>query len=294
MAQREATRPDALARILDQISILGLKDNLVELETQGYTTLPGVLSEETMQRARRAILDRVERDTGKKIDLESATTDDFEGTTYLPYLLYDDEVFEEVLLEPKPLALITYLLGESCLLSSLGCHFKGPGGMPLPLHSANGNGMPAPFPPYSQVANVNYALTPYSKEKGALALVPGSHKLARQPRIEEMTLGFGKTNPRAISMDLSPGDAVVWHGNTWHGSFVRQAPGIRVNLAAYFGRQYLQTQERHRDAVPPEVLARHANDARFLTLLHQKQPYGWREEGPNYELMGRSPRGLYD
>ena len=57
--------------------------------------------------------------------------------TYLPYLLYDDEVFEEILMEPEPLALITYLLGESCILSSMGCHFKGPGGMPLPLHLHN-------------------------------------------------------------------------------------------------------------------------------------------------------------
>ena len=48
--------------------------------------------------------------------------------------------------------------------ASMGCHFKGPGGMPLPLHSDNGNGIPAPFPATSHVANVNYALTPCSRE----------------------------------------------------------------------------------------------------------------------------------
>ena len=25
----------------------------------------------------------------------------------------------------------------------------------------------------------------------------------------------------AVAMELDPGDAVVWHGNTWHGSFAR-------------------------------------------------------------------------
>ena len=208
--------------------------------------------------------------------------------------MLNDEVFEAILMEPRPLALITYLLGESCILSSLGCHFKGPGGMALPLHSDNGNGMPAPFPAYSQVANVNYALTPYSEAAGALALVPGSHKLARQPRPEEMTLGGEETNPRAVAMNLSPGDVVVWHGNTWHGSFARQVPGIRMNLAVYFCRQFVQSQERHKGVVPEEVLARHANDERFGVLVHQKQPYGWQHEGPDYSLMAGSPRGLYD
>jgi ectoine hydroxylase-related dioxygenase (phytanoyl-CoA dioxygenase family) len=287
-------KPSALDRVMGEIGVQDLQPHLLELETQGFTTIPRVLSDETIETAKRAILKRVERATGRRIDPEKATADDYEGMTYLPYLLYDDEVFEEILMEPKPLALITYLLGESCLLSSMGCHFKGPGGTPLPLHSDNGNGMPPPYPAYSQVANVNYALTPYSLEAGALAMVPGSHRLARPPRPEEMVLGGPKTNPKARSMDLMPGDVVVWHGNTWHGSFARQVPGIRMNLAVYFCRQYVQSQEQHKGVVPDEVLARHANDDRFQVLLHQKQPYGWQAEGPDYALMARNPQGLYD
>jgi ectoine hydroxylase-related dioxygenase (phytanoyl-CoA dioxygenase family) len=284
----------ALERILDAIHRLGLDGNLIELETKGYTTLERVLSEVAVTRARDAIVARVERTTGRKPDLHRETGEDAAGWTYVPYLLYEDPVFEDILMEPKPLALVTYLLGESCLLSSLGCHFKAPGGAALPLHSDNGNGMPAPFSSVSQVANVNYALTPYSREAGALALVPGSHKLARQPRPEEMSLEGDSANPAAVSMDLAPGDAVVWHGNTWHGSFARHVPGVRMNLAVYFNRQYIQTQERHGDAVPPEVLARRARDERFKILLGAKQPYGWRHEGPDYAVMARNPRGLYD
>ncbi len=284
----------ALAGILKTISSLGLDQHLIELQTSGYTTIEGVLSQDIIERAQQAILNRVEHDTGKRIDLQKADAEDFEGLKYLPYMLYDDEVFEEILMEPKPLALITFLLGESCLLSSLGCHFKGPGGTALPLHSDNGNGMPGPYPHYSQVANVNYALTPYSREAGALAMVPGSHALARQPTTREMSLDDEHCNPKAISMDLSPGDVVVWHGNTWHGSFARKVPGIRMNLAVYFARQYLQTQELHKGVTPSKVLVRHANDERFKTLLAGNQPYGWQGEGPDYETMAQSPRGLYD
>lgn len=284
----------SLDRVVKHISELGLDSHLLELETQGYTTLRGVLNDAQIERARAAIISRVEQESGHSVDLEDESGEAFEGLTYIPYLLYDDEIFEEILMAPEPLALITYLLGESCLLSSIGCHFKGPGGAPLVLHSDNGNGMPAPFPAYSQVANVNYALTPYSREAGALAMVPGSHKLARQPRLEEMMLNGKRENKAAIAMDLEPGDAVVWHGNTWHGSYDRLIPGVRMNLAVYFARQYIQTQERHGDTVPEEVLARHANDERFQILVGGKQPYGWQHEGPDYARMARNPRDLYD
>ena len=285
----------ALERILNTVDELGLKDNLVELETQGFTTIPGVLTQRQVDAAKAAILDRVARDTGKRIDPATATADDFEGMTYLPYMLYDHEIFETILMEPKPLALITYLLGESCVLSSIGCHFKGFGDSGVvPLHSDNGNGIPAPFPAHSLVANVNYALTPYSREAGALAIVPRSHQFARQPTLTEMALHGDTVNRAARSMDLSPGDAVVWHGNTWHGSFPRQVPGIRMNLAVYFARQYIVSQECHRGVVPDDVLERHANDARFRTLVACDQPYGWQHEGPDYELMAKAPRGLFD
>lgn len=285
---------EAKERVLARIHELGLDENLTELEEQGYTTIPNVLSQEQIEGARNAIIARAESAAGAKVDLEKEEGEGFPGMTYLPYLLYDDEVFENILVEQKPLALITYLLGESCLLSSLGCHFKGPGGIPVVLHSDNGNGIPAPFSSVAQVANVNYALTPYSLEAGALALVPGSHRLARQPRPEEMMLGGETGNPDAVAINLSPGDAAIWHGNTWHGSFKREVPGVRVNLAVYFNRQYIQTQEHHGDAVPEAVLARHTDDERFGVILGAKQPYGWKSEGPDYGLMARAPRGHYD
>ncbi len=295
MAEAIDTTPtSAFERVMSEIRRLGLEPNLLELETQGYTVIPGVLNDDQVARAKRAIVARVERDSGRTVDPDGETGECFEGLIYVPYLLYDDEVFEEILLAEQPLALITYLLGESALLSSIGCHFKGPGGTALMLHSDNGNGMPAPFPAYSQVANINYALTPYSREAGALALVPGSHKLARQPRPEELMLTGESANKKAVAMEIDPGDAVVWHGNTWHGSFDRLIPGVRMNLAVYCCRQYLQTQENHRNAAPEEMLARHANNERFKVLLGAKQPYAWQQEGPDFKIMAKNPRGLYD
>ena len=286
----------ALARTLATIDRLGLNDNLTELDTQGYTTIRGVLSEDQVERARTALLNRVEENTGKRVDIETVT--DFQSSMgasmdYLHYMLYEDPVFEEILMAEEPLAIVSYLVGESCVLSSLGCHFKAPGPTGIVALHADTRG-PQPFATHAQTANVNYALTPYSREAGATALVPGSHRYARQPTPLESGLSAEQCNPAAVPADLAPGDCVVWHGHTWHGSFERQIPGIRMNLAVYFARSHVVTQERHKDVVPREVLDRHANDERFKRLLAVEDAYGWQREGPDFTQMARMATGWYD
>ena len=176
----------ALARTLAAAERLGLEENIRELDVQGFTVLKDVLSADEVQRAREAILDRVEEAAGKRPDIDTTTSLDapMSDTTgdmsYIPYLLYDAPVFEDILLKERPLTLIYYLLGESAKLSSIGCHLKGPGDSgELGLH-ADGEG-PVPRPTSALVANVNYALVPYSREGGATAVVPASHHWCRQP-----------------------------------------------------------------------------------------------------------------
>ncbi|MDA0994321.1 MAG: phytanoyl-CoA dioxygenase family protein [Proteobacteria bacterium] len=303
---------EARIRVLANIEALGLNDNLLELETQGFTVLKGVLSDDQIDRAKSAILRRVERNTGKQIDPERATTDDFHGMNYQHYLIFDDPVFPEILLEEKPLALMYYLLGESCVLSSMGSHFRGPGGMPLPAHA---DGVSVGMTEVSLVANCNYALTPYSREAGAVVLVPGSHRKNRQPTPHENWMAGHETIPEvmarnpapeeldaiewtapagAVTMDIDPGDAVVWHGNSWHAGWRREIPGVRINLASYFCRPHLSTQERRGDDRYPEVFERFANDPRIAQLMGENIFNGWREEGPDFTGGKTAPSGLFD
>lgn len=288
----------ALARTLATIDQLGLKDNLIEIDTRGYTIIRGVLPEDQIERAKVAILRRVEERTGSRVDPDTATSDDFKSTIgtsldQFGYLLYDDEVFEDILMAEKPMAIVNYIVGESCLLSSINCFFKAPGptGV-LPLHADTVG--PQPFPTYAQTANVNYALTPYSREEGATAIVPGSHKRARQPLLSEMSLSGEEANPEAVPIDLAPGDCAVWHGHTWHGSYEREIPGIRMNLAHYFARHHVTLQEIHKGEVPQDVMDRHANDDRFIRLLGLNHPYGWKKEGADPSKFMNNPTGWYD
>lgn len=288
--------PDQEARdkTLAEIGALGLETHVAELDAIGYTTVKGAIDADQVAAAKAAIVRVMQRKSGMPVDIESETAEAWNGVSLAHYLLYEDEVFESIITASKPLALITYLLGRSCVLSSMTCHFKGRGSDPLMLHTDNGNGITPPFSMISQVANVNYALTPYSKEAGALAMVPGSHRLCRHPRPDETQLAGDACNPDAVSMPLEPGDCVVWHGNTWHGSFRREIPGIRMNLATYFARQYIVTQEEFGRTVPQEILDRHANDQRFLRLVGQRQPYNYHADGPDWSKFADMPRGQWD
>jgi ectoine hydroxylase-related dioxygenase (phytanoyl-CoA dioxygenase family) len=162
----------------------------------------------------------------------------------------------------------------------------------LLLHSDTANGVPAPFSAYSHVANCNYALTDYTEAGGALAMVPGSHRLHRQPTRWEVNLAGNERNPHAIPIEVPAGSAVIWHGNTWHGSFPRRIPGVRVNLATYFCRQYMAPQEIYADsAEAAEVVARHGRDSRMAQLLGFNHFNGWREEGPDLKSRRLMPAG---
>jgi ectoine hydroxylase-related dioxygenase (phytanoyl-CoA dioxygenase family) len=274
--------------IYREIRELGLESNLAELEAFGFTVIENALTPELTARMRDVAIGVAEQRIGRKLDRERET--EHHGVQLAHYLLYKDSAFEQAVLNPKPLALITYLLGRSCRLSSLTSHVKGPGGNGLLLHADAANGLPAPFSSYAHVANCNYALTDYTEEAGSLAMIPGSHHYARQPRGYEQGLAGEARNPHAIPVEVPAGSAIVWHGNTWHGSFPRTIPGLRVNLSTFYCRQYMEPQENLRDHIPGGLLERHGEDSRMATLLGLKAYHGYMDDGP--KVMPReSPAG---
>ena len=262
--------------IYREIRSLGLEANLAELEAFGFTVIPDALSPALTKELKETVLRVAEEWTGRSLDPDNET--EYEGLRFVPFLLFKDPVFKRSVMNPGPLALITYLLGRHCVLSSLGCHLKGPGGPGLLLHSDQSNGVPQPFPPASQTANCNYALTDYSEEDGALAMVPGSHRHLRQPTRWEVGLEGERRNRGVIPVEVPAGSAIVRHGATWHGSFPRQRPGLRINLSNFFSRPHLMPQELYRDHIPEGYLD--GEDPRLGRLLGADLAYGWTDDGP--------------
>ncbi len=289
--------PGQLASLYQETRDLGLESNVAELEAFGFTVV------QPEQTGAPELVDRLiarlveisaDRNEGVKPDLEGGTTHtDMLGPTgqHLFYLLVEDPAFEEALMHPMVLALVTYLMGPDVILSSCTATLKGPGRRPLFLHSDS----PVFSGRQANVANATWVLSDYTKQNGSLCLVPGSHRANRQPSLGENFATFQSANgnlagdwgtepgvvdeaPGAIAIEAARGSLVVWHGNTWHGAYNRVTPGMRMNLIYYFCSPHLRPQEPYREFIPQEILDR--NSPRFARLMGAGVHYGWRAEGP--------------
>jgi len=269
-----------LEEIWREVERLDLVRNLAELEAYGYTVIPPEKAAPPGFGARllAGVLDCAEERWGVRLDPEqdfptSGPTDvpdpqDWSNMLTRPTLYANfphiPRVYEEALTNPALLALVTYLLGYQCRLSSgFGAWIKGINPSDnFPLH-IDGVRM-SPAPAYADCCNAMYLLTDHTKRDGATCFVPGSHKLQRQP-----VPGEGMED--RVAVEAPAGSLVVWHGNTWHGAFPKLTHGLRVSMPLFFCRPHLKTFTEYHN-VPRDMLAR--NPRRFAALLGQQE---WRD-----------------
>ena len=276
-----------------EISRLGLESYVETLDEQGFVLLPPEVADPTglAPRMLERILDVAERRSGFRPDLEGGSSHkDFKvGNPFIendsPWgemmksLVHEGQVFEEALMNPVVLALVTHLCGYSAVLSSYSALVKGPNKSDFNFHSDIL--LPAPWPDHALVCNATYVLTPFDREHGSTAFLPGSHKWGHGPTEEESKVD---RHPDAEAIEAEPGSLFVWHGNTWHGAFHREKPGLRVSTPILFARPYMRTEEDLFGNVSQEILDR--NSERFAWITQQGIAYGW----ANHEdALTRSP-----
>lgn len=267
---------------LGPLRTLGLLAKVAELDAYGYTIVrPEDWDDHGLTvLIRDTLLAIAERETGTRPDLHEGMTHRGGSSAVgqpLWNLLVEGSVFEQAVVHEVPYALAAYLLGEDLNLSSLSAMIRGPGTPALELHT-DMLLTPAPFATYAQVANISWALTDYTPDNGSTCFWPGSHKFCRQPTTEEMQ----KTD-RFVPVTAPAGSLVMWHGNTWHGSFERKNPGLRMQLIMFYCRSYLLPQEWYRDQVSAEALGRHG--ARLHKLIGLDNPYPFARQGPDYSKL---------
>jgi ectoine hydroxylase-related dioxygenase (phytanoyl-CoA dioxygenase family) len=252
-------------RVLGEIKRLGLEQNAWELDTAGYTVLTPqqVAPPAFIEAMRERILDASEALNGVRPDVVSGATHT-EGMTnigrseLLGDVLFSDRIFEQALMNERVLAMVTYLLGESCTVVAMNGVIKGPGPEHTPLHADSVQ--PNPLPAYSQQCNATWLLTDYDEASGATLFQPGSHKRCRNPTAVE-SADLSATVP----LIAPAGSVAIWHGNTWHAALPRTAPGLRVSLLTFFHRVYLRPpKESFAGRVTQEMLDR--NGERFARL----------------------------
>ena len=279
------TNTEAAPAYLAEIQRLNLAGHAEELDRLGYTVVPP-----EAVRLRPGLLDElvaaVLRVAAERTGVQHALNRPGDRGRYhvqvsaqdhyvLFYLLFEDPAFEEWIENPVLRALMGHAMGGPAYLSNLSAFVKWHGsgyGSGLGIHSDSPAAADGRISDVPLVCNSHLLLTDYTERDGALAVVPGSHHLRRQP-----CPGEGLAD--AIAIQAPAGSLVFWAGPLWHGAYPRQTPGLRLNLTTFFCHRAMQTQERYGRAVPGEMLARH--DRSFAQLLGLDRIADFGAEGPD-------------
>lgn len=267
----------ALPALYRELKQLDLLEHVAELESFGFTVLPPekVGPMEQHEAVRDALL-RVacERKSVAPAQLPEVFRD---GQELMRFMLWDDPLFEKIVVSPAALGLVEYLLGSQCILSLCDGWLKGTGDSRTGVHCDWAQFEMPTFPPEPYTANFNYLLSDYTKADGALGFVPGSHRWRRWPSPEEAEYW----NDRCHPVEAPFGSMIVWGDHTWHGSFPRKTDGLRLMMLATFCRPHMQTQEPFRQTVEQDALDR--NPLRFARLMDVRGAFPFGKSPPRPE-----------
>jgi hypothetical protein len=269
-------------RVMTEIERLDLRSHVADLEIDGWTILPpevvgaapafvAELRDATLEVLNTPPSDRFKGMTDVDIQPDRINTDagGFGQARSEPNILPKGPIFEQALMNEPTLAILSYLLGESCRLQGMTGVKKGPGRDYMLLHADNNHSaQPVAFPALAEHANATWILTDYDEENGSTVFVDGSHKLCRAPTSHEardLTL-FKPIKAKA-------GSILIHHGNVWHGSVPRRAMGYRVSLIMTFCRWYGMQYHQIWQTLAPESFER--NPPRFRTLTGQRPRDGY-------------------
>jgi hypothetical protein len=273
--ETERAARKARERVMSEIERLNLRRYIADLEIDGFTILPpevvGPIS--FAQELREKALEVLEKDGWNQVDIRpdrvNTASGPFGQAKLSDSLLRQGRIFEQALMNEAALAVMSYLLGESCRLQSMIAVKKGPGKEYMPLHADNNHSaQPVAFPAIAEHANATWILDDYNEENGSTCFVAGSHKLCRAPTsYESRDLTLFKP------IEAKAGSILIHHGNVWHGSVPRRAPGYRVTIIETFCRWYGYIREQIHTTLLPEAFER--NPERFKVLTGAKTVDGY-------------------
>ncbi|MEM7017748.1 MAG: phytanoyl-CoA dioxygenase family protein [Pseudomonadota bacterium] len=247
-------------QLYKELKQLDLLENIAELDVFGFTIVPPekVGPPEFHTKIKKALIQALEGRFGK---LKSDGTSWEEANQIFRLILWEDPVFEELLMNPAGLGLVQHLLGTNCILSLFDGWVKGPGEARTPIHMDHWDFTRKTSTHEPNSANFNYMVTDYSAEDGAISFVPGSNKWHRFPSPAEVKYWADNAHP----IEAPAGSMVIWGDQTWHGSAPRTKSGERLMILGTFSRPFMQTQEPFRQTVTEAALAR--NPIRFAGLM---------------------------
>jgi ectoine hydroxylase-related dioxygenase (phytanoyl-CoA dioxygenase family) len=171
------------------------------------------------------------------------------GCRRLANLVDKGDIFREVIVLPRLLEYVRYVLGPSIKLSSLHARSVEP-------HSQRGQPLHADMGAVADecgpwVCNTLWMLDDFTADNGALRLVPGSHRLGRLPA--DCLADPLADHPDQILITGSAGSIVVVNAHTWHAGTANRTGRPRTALHAFYCRRDKPQQQYQKRLLSPRV-----------------------------------------
>jgi hypothetical protein len=180
------------------------------------------------------------------------------GTRRLANMVDKGEMFEKIIETPFILECMEAVLGPDFKLSSLNVRSANPNGnCGQPLHIDGGE---LPDERGYSVCNSVWMLDDFTKENGALRIVPTSHRWRSRP-------WAGVETEDEILVTGMAGTVVVMNAHMWHGGTDNWTSLPRRAMHVYYARGDKPQQQYQKRWVRPEVQARLSPLGRKLLAL---------------------------
>ncbi|SEJ79940.1 Ectoine hydroxylase-related dioxygenase, phytanoyl-CoA dioxygenase (PhyH) family [Cyclobacterium xiamenense] len=228
--------------IQDPLSQLGVHADLLTdsekdfLRTQGYLNLGKLLSDETVEILRNKIEELLQQE-GDRAGIELEESPNIRhpkdpGSVRLGDLVNKGPEFDCFYTQPKVLAAISFVLGNSFKLSSLNFRAALPGAGLQKLHADWPEAVKSDD---FKVCNSIWLLDDFHAENGATRVVPGTHLKSKLPQ-DEMENPMD-AHPDEIIIQAPAGSVVIFNSHTWHGGTTNRTSVPRRAIHSYFCRR---------------------------------------------------------
>jgi ectoine hydroxylase-related dioxygenase (phytanoyl-CoA dioxygenase family) len=213
-----------------------LEQSALALREQGWVTVPGVFEGAELDALRVGLgvaLDSARAD-GQILFREGVDVND--RSVRVLHLLDQHPAFQEMADHQVVRGLVSSVLGEQYLLSSLSANISLPGSESMGIHNDLMAVLPEPWlAPYG--ANLFICLDDMDEENGATRYLPGSHRFTTNDMASDDDLS------RTLPIRATAGSIVAMDGRLWHTSGAnRSTDRPRRILIAFYIASFIRTQ----------------------------------------------------
>jgi len=223
-----------------QLSEKEILNHASEIAEQGYSIMEGVIDDEF----RIQILNELERLESVRPggDIPPGPFTGFVTRRWFD-LLNDGDIWQQVAIHPGVISVLSHVLGDDFLLSTMGSAVIGPGEESQMLHVDDGvYQFPRPHP--NLVCNTMWALSDFTHENGATLVVPESNNWDHDPVMGE--------DYKTISLEMPAGSIAFVVGTCYHGAGANTTDEIRWALTINYCNGSMRQQENLMLGIKPE------------------------------------------